>query len=88
MESSQKDENLSVTGHGGGETQLKDLQFWRLQKGVRSSRSGEEALEEGGPVLHPPEPVLTSAVSSLMLCLTRLARDLFSTDQADSVGLP
>ena len=32
--------------------------------------------------------VLISAVSSLRLRFTRLARDLFKSDQTDSVGLP
>lgn len=36
-----------------------DLQFWRLLKGREvESGLGEEVLEEGGLVLHPPEPGL------------------------------
>jgi hypothetical protein len=42
---------------------------------------GQEALQEAGPVLHPPEPRLTSAVSWPMSCLTRLASDRFRFDQ-------
>jgi hypothetical protein len=42
----------------------------------------------GGPVRYciRLSLVLASAVSSLRLCLTRLARDLFGSAQTDSIG--
>jgi hypothetical protein len=48
---------------------------------------GQEAVEEVGPVLHPPAPGLhVCAVSWLMLCLMTLASDRLKFDQAGSTG--
>ena len=40
-----------------------DLQLWRLLGCQVEAGLGEEAVEQAGPVLHPPSRVLTSAVS-------------------------
>ena len=60
----------------------------RLQKRCEvQARAGEEAFEKRTPVLHPPEPVFTRAVSWARLRLAKLARDRFRFDQTGSVGL-
>jgi hypothetical protein len=48
--------------------------------------AGEEADEEGGPVLHPSELGLTSAVSWLMLRLARLARERLRCGHTGAAG--
>ena len=49
----------------------------------------EEALEQAGPVLHPPEPGLDQRRQLIdVACLTRLASDRLRFDQTGSVGSP
>jgi hypothetical protein len=66
-----------------------DLQLWKLLKGVRSSLVlARKPSSRPGRYCIRLSRVLTSAVSSPMSCLTRLASDRFRTDQTGSVGLP
>ncbi len=48
---------------------------------------GEEAFEEGGPVLHPFQPGLHQSGQLGKVALAMLARDRFRWDQTSSTGL-
>src|SRR5712664_1432863 len=72
---------------GFGVSELTDLQLWKLLKGREVEAGlGEEAAEQAGPVLHPPEPALGRAVSWMMSRLARLAGDRLRCDQTASAG--
>jgi hypothetical protein len=47
---------------------------------TENRQARDDYLYEAGTILHAPEPVFTSATSSPMPCLVRLARDLLRLD--------